>query len=91
MSLQIADRWFNIRDKKSGRQFFNDTQSKVREALKQFDLDGIYEIASAGSQHVRLAGMVRSVQSSGGDLRLQVVHRLLLLRLQPCHRCTVAR
>jgi hypothetical protein len=66
----IADRWFNIRDKKSGRQFFNDTQSKVRETLKEFDLDGIYEIASAGSQHVRLAGMVRSVQSSGGDLRL---------------------
>jgi hypothetical protein len=67
---QTADRWFNIRDKKSGRQFFNDTQSKVREVLKAFELDGVYEIASGGSQHVRLAGMVRSVASSGGDLRL---------------------
>ena len=67
---EIAQRWFNIRDKKSGRQFFNDTQSKVREMLKEFGLDGVYEIASAGSQHVRLAGMVRSIQSSGGDLRL---------------------
>jgi hypothetical protein len=66
----IAESWFNIRDKKSGRQFFNDTQSKVREMLKEFGLDGVYEIASAGSQHVRLAGMVRSIQSSGGDLRL---------------------
>jgi hypothetical protein len=34
------------------------------------DTDRLYEIASAGSQHVRLAGMVRSIQSSGGDLRL---------------------
>jgi hypothetical protein len=67
---QIAERWFNIRDKKSGRQFFKDTQSKVREMLKEFGLDGVYEIASAGSQHVRLAGLVRSIQSSGGDLRL---------------------
>ena len=38
--------------------------------LKEFGLDGVYEIASAGSQHVRLAGLVRSIQSSGGDLRL---------------------
>lgn len=67
---QIADRWFNIRDKKSGRQFFNDTQSKVRQALKEFELDGVYEIASGGSQHVRLAGMARSFATSGGDLHL---------------------
>jgi hypothetical protein len=38
--------------------------------LKEFDLDGVYEIASGGSQHVRLAGMVRSMSSAGGEIRL---------------------
>lgn len=67
---KLAEQWFNIQDKASGRKFFNDTQQKLREALKPFELDGVYDIASSGSQHVRLASVVRSIVTTGGQVKL---------------------
>jgi hypothetical protein len=67
---QLAERWFNIQDKPTGRKFFNETQKKLRDALKPFELDGVYDIASSGSQHVRVASVVRSIVTTRGQIKL---------------------
>lgn len=59
----LAHRWANI-TKESAHQFFRDTQPRVKAVLKQFDLNNTYDIASGSSQHVRMAGLVRSMMSS---------------------------
>jgi len=59
----LAHRWASI-TKENAHQFFRDTQPRVKAVLKQFDLNNTYDIASGSSQHVRMAGLVRSMMSS---------------------------
>jgi len=66
----LADRWSHIFARQEGQRFFRDTQSQVKEILRRFDLNNTYDLASGSSQHARMAGMVRSLISSGGELRL---------------------
>ncbi len=67
---ELADRWFRIASKKEGKRFFKETQVDVMKALEEFELASTYDIASGGSQHVRLSSMARSVVSKNGELKL---------------------
>lgn len=53
-------------NKGDGRRFFNDTQKALKIALSEFELASIYDIASGAGQHVRMAGMARSIVSRDG-------------------------
>jgi len=65
----LADRWFRLTGE-HGKKFFSETQPEVKEVLKKFDLDKTYDMASSSAQHVRMAGLVRSMVGSGGRLSL---------------------
>ena len=67
---ELADRWLRIRTPKDGRQFFSDTQSRVKTTLEDFRLGKVYDIASSGGQHVRMASLARSFASRGEELSL---------------------
>lgn len=59
----LAHRWADL-TKENAHQFFRDTQPRVKAVLKQFDLNNTYDIASGSFQHVRMAGLVRSMMNS---------------------------
>jgi hypothetical protein len=66
----LADRWSKIADKKEGQKFFRETQPSVKKVLTKYDLNNTYDIASGGSQHVRMAGLVRALNTKDGGLGL---------------------
>lgn len=47
----LADRWSQLRTREEGQKFFRESQQRVKEVLKKYDLDKIYDIASGSAQH----------------------------------------
>ena len=67
---ELAVRWHSLPPGSEGKRFFRETQGAVLDVLDAFDLRGVYDIASGGSQHVRMASLVRSMPDSG-EIRLR--------------------
>lgn len=59
----LAERWAHL-TKADAKKFFSETQPRVKAVLKRYDLNNTYDIASGSSQHVRMAGLVRSMMSN---------------------------
>ncbi len=59
----LAERWEHLA-KADAKKFFSETQPRVKAVLKRYDLNNTYDIASGSSQHVRMAGLVRSMMSN---------------------------
>lgn len=68
----LAERWSHLTGKEEGKRLFRETQPRIREVLRTFDLEDTYDLASSSAQHVRMAGLVRSMATqSGPSLRDQ--------------------
>lgn len=67
---ELAERWMQTRTPKDGKEFFANTQSRLKTVLQGFQLGKTYDIASGTGLHLRMASIVRSLSSRGGQLRL---------------------
>ena len=61
----LAIRWQSLGTRDEGKRFFRETQGDVLKVLEAVNLRSTYDISSGGSQHVRMASLVRSMPDSG--------------------------
>ena len=71
----VAHEWFEIGSDEGGKKFFRNHQSRIIKQLRDAELLAIYELASAGAVHSRLAGLCRSAsvvhETSQGERRTE--------------------
>jgi hypothetical protein len=60
----LARQWSELRTPQDGQKFFGATQTPLKEILAKYDLKNVYNIASGSAQHVRMAGLVRSMMNN---------------------------
>ena len=68
----VADRWMKLNSDKQGKAFYKKFQGKIISELKKISLDGIYEMGSGASLHVRFMSAVRSFSLKNEPRKLEI-------------------
>jgi hypothetical protein len=66
----LGYRWLHPMTTADGKKFFHDTQPAVKKEMATFDVAKVYDMASSSAQHVRMAGLIRSLAEEGGAVSL---------------------